>query len=393
MRRIYEYFRGSCLLCIRGPWPEQALSDLAEAGVSFRDVRADHEGLLIRIRASHLQRAQAICRAAGCEAKLQKRSGFRHTFRGLARRWCLFAGCLLLLGLIYLSQSRIWYLDVEGNVTLEDEQILQALESIGIGVGTPGSAIDGQYIKNHMLNLLPELEWISVNRRGAHAIVLVHERDETPEVVDSAAVCNIVAAKAGIVTDMQVYSGFPVVEKGKAVLPGELLVSGIAEGFRAIVTRNAQAEVYALTRYETTLLLPTSYGQAVYTGGEETSWALVIGDKRYNFSQMSGIPLTGYDKIETVYPLTLPGGLEFPVALVKTVCKPYTLQTVQLDEDAAFSMLSEAEERYVSRQLIAGTILQSDAELTQRRGWFFYHAITQASEMIARPVQINPFEQ
>ena len=124
-----------------------------------------------------------------------------------------------------------------------EEQILQALASIGIAPGTRAEEIDVQSIKNEMLNLLPELEWISVNPHGAYAMVLVHEREPVPKVVDPARVSNIVAAKAGIITEMQVYAGFPAVEVGSAVLPGELLVSGLADSFRATVHRNAQAEI------------------------------------------------------------------------------------------------------------------------------------------------------
>lgn len=393
MQRVVDFFLGTCRLCVTGPWTEDALNAFARQRIRFWNLTKSGGKVQLTVYAADFAEVQAICEKTGCTVEQVQHRGAGAAFRGLRGRWLLFVGLLLAGVTAVVLQRFIWHLDVEGNTVLADEQILQALESIGIGIGTPAGALDGQEIKNQMLALLPELEWISVNKHGMFAQVLVRERTEAPKVVDPHLCMNLVAAKAGVITDLQVYSGFAAVEKGKAVLEGELLVSGMGSGWGAVVLRNAQAEVYADTRYDLTAVTPAEHARPDYTGSETRSWSLRIGKKQWNFSRSSGISWTGYDKIETVYQLELPGGIRFPVALVRTVRRAYDAGRAPLERSTAQSMLGQACAQTVARQLIAGSVHGVDASLVRSGGLYRYRAVTAANEMIARAEPINPLAE
>lgn len=390
MQRIVDFFFGTCRLTLKGPWPLRTINHMSDAGVPFWDLRDEDGALHFVIYRRDLPGVKELCERDG-SVLYSEVFGFRHRMRGLKGRYVLLSVLPVVFVMVLFLQNFIWYLQVEGNETLCEEQVLQALESIGIAPGTYVRTIDGQQVKNHMLALLPELEWISVNKHGGWATVLVKERRQTPEVTDPHLISNVVACRAGVISDMQVYSGFAVTEVGDSVLQGELLVSGLGSSWNAVVCRNAQADVYAYTRHETQLILPEESAQADFTGEEKSSWSLIVGKKRWNFFSNSGISLTGYDKIERVYQFALPGGISFPISLVKTICRTYEPIPTLIPEEQAKSLLQQAEKDCVAARLAAGVILDTQQELILQDGLWRLHAVSSANEMIAQTVMINPW--
>ena len=393
MKRAADFLLGTCRLTVRTPWPEQVLAALSRSKLLFWDMRREGDLLSFRIYRRSLPRTKALLQAQGCPVEAQARSGLSWRLRGLRSRWALLLGLAVCICLMVQLQTRVWYFDVSGNERLDDEQILQALEQIGIGFGTSQRLLDEQFIRNRMLLLLPELEWCSVNKRGLHGEVLVKERDPKPEIPDHALVSNLVAARAGVIVRMDVYRGYPVTEVGRSVLPGELLVSGVGTGFDEILCCRAKGEIYALTQHESEWILPEKSRVRRAAGKKTVRWSLVIGKKRLNFFEDSSISLTGYDKIEQNYSCVLPGGISFPIRLVKTVCTAYASAPAPTDEDTALTVLRAAEEDALARSLIAGTVLSKEEALTREGGVYRYRARTDCREMIARTQEINPFTE
>jgi similar to stage IV sporulation protein len=169
---------------------------------------------------------------------------------------------------------------------------------------------------------MEELSWLAVNITGSRAEVIVREREPKPEIVDESRPSNVIAAKSGIITRMEVLAGEAQTEAGRTVLEGDLLVSGIYDlegaewsgislGSRYV---HAMANVYARTWYTLSVQTPLTGTGKDYTGRERTKYALLFGRHRINFYTNAGISFEDYDKIKENRPLRLPGGLTFPVS-------------------------------------------------------------------------------
>lgn len=391
MRQVTDFLLGTCRIRIRGPWPLQVINALRQNGIVFWNLNRSAECFEFWTYTKLEKRVLEIAEGYGCEATMIRKYGAKHAWRGLGGRWILLSCMVLNLILVIVAQNVIWDLRVEGNERLSQEQILQALESIGIHQGTWVSRIEGQSVKNQMLALIPELEWISVNKKGGIATVLVHERSMMPQVRDPKLVTNIIAGKSGVITSVQVQEGFPVTEKGKAVREGELLVSGLGSSWNSIVCRNAQAEVYAYTRYDLHLITPEVFTQRTDQTEEHVRWSLIVGKKRVNFFTNGGISLTGYDRIEEVFQLRLPGDVSFPLSLVKTVYRQYSSDTTALEEETAKQLLTLRSKAFVAGEMVAGQILHTEEALVCEEDVWQLRAVIQAHEMIARTQKINPW--
>jgi similar to stage IV sporulation protein len=72
---------------------------------------------------------------------------------------------------------------------------------------------------------LPQVSWAGVHVRGTRVVIQIAEK--VNPVVRNEHPAHIVAAKAGLVKEILVLAGNPVVKEGDTVIPGQILISGI----------------------------------------------------------------------------------------------------------------------------------------------------------------------
>lgn len=391
MSAVIDFFRGTALLRLEGAWPEGCLNRFAGKRIAFWDAeRIDDFTYTARVYVKDLPRAELAAQRAMCGCTVVSRYGFRARFGGLRYRAVLagLAGAVI-CALCILPQF-IWTLDVQGCETLHEEQVLRALESLGIGFGAWGPSIDSQTVKNHMLALLPELEWIAINRSGGRATVLVQERTAAPELLDRREPANIVASRTGIITEMQVLSGEPAVRPGQTVLRGELLVSGCFDRTTGVQTTHAMAEIYARTWHQQAAVTPADTQVKAYTGEAVTQFALVFGGKRINLYRNSGISQANCDKMTQASTLTLPGGITLPVTLIEETYRAYTLIHTEVDAAAAEEQLGTFTRDYVFSGLVGGEITQFRSSFEAGGGLYRLDSVAECIEQIALEVPTVP---
>ncbi len=394
MSAIINFFRGTIRLSLTGAWPESCLNRFAAQKIAFWDTeKHDEFTYSVRIYAKDRQRAARAAQRAMCDMQVTGEYGFRRQFGAIRCRTALIVCAALILAALCILPQFVWTLEVEGCETLHEEQVLRALESLGIGFGTWGPSIDSQTVKNHMLVLLPQLEWIAVNLSGGRATVLVQERTEVPELIDRKEQVNIVASRTGIIEQMLVLSGQPVVEQGQTVLRGELLVSGYFDSTTGVQVTHAMAEIYARTWHQQTAVTPSSQTVKHYTGETLTRYAIVLGNKRINFYQNSGIPEGICDKMTHTSILTLPGGITLPITLIEETYRFYTTEQTDVDAASAETQLTEFTKSYVFSGLVGGEIVQFDATITEDAGLYRLSSVAECVEQIALEMPTEPEEE
>lgn len=385
MSAVIRFFRGETTLRLTGAAPEECLGRLASRRIGFRRAeRIDDFTYTVRVCRRDEARAAAEAARAQCTCEVIKRAGAAQLLSGLRYRAAIALALAAVIAALCILPQFIWTLDVVGCESLHEEQVLRALESIGVGFGTWGPSVDIQTIKNRMLALLPQLEWIAVNRSGGRATVLIHERVEAPEIATRRGAVNIVAARTGIITEMQVYSGDAVVKSGQTVLRGELLVTGCLERTNGVHFTHAMAEVYARTWHELTVVMPKNYTKKTYTGEEKTQYALILGHRRINFYANSGIPGAKCDKMTEMIPLTLPGGETLPATLLCITYRAYDESPAAADADAACGALEAAAKDYVTGSLIGGSITEQRSDFSGSGALWQLTMVAECSEQIAR---------
>ena len=122
-------------------------------------------------------------------------------------------------------------------------------------------------IRQEILDKYPEkLDWMEFDVDGMIINVRIEERIIT-DTSKSDKVCNLVAAKSGIINDIKVEQGEVLVNINDYVNEGDILVTGVINYNEEMKrTTCASGEVYATTWYTVDVKIPFEYSEYVETG-------------------------------------------------------------------------------------------------------------------------------
>ena len=316
--KLADKLRGRLRVEIRAALPETVLNACAEHGVRLRNVeRRDACTLRADVCEEDWDHIRGLAPSLQAEAKPLTEKGGSRDRKLLRRRAVLLLSLLFLSAALLWSKLHIWEIDVQGCEKLTCGQVLRALEESGVSTGTYWPAVSVDAVRSRMLLRLPTLAWMTVNVSGSRALVHVVERAEKPEIYSERGAADVVASRQGILRDIRVLNGHPLVRRGDAVAEGEILVTGSLDSL-SHPTRciRAEARVLADTWYEWIAVEPE--GRKKGDGVERVSGcvALRLGKKRINLLPGSRKELDGYDKIVHEYTMGVEGLFVFPVSLV-----------------------------------------------------------------------------
>jgi len=219
------------------------------------------------VKASSYRRMRRHAKKTGVRLKVVDKEGAPFHRRKYRRRTGLLVGIALFVVFIYVMSGFIWRIEVNGNETLEDSQVIEALERIGVKTGAWRSSIDVRESERLAMLELDELAWIALNIRGSTIYVEISERTEPPVMVDPHDPCNIVAGQSGQIVSMRVYEGEALLQEGDTVLKGDIIISGITEDrLGQSLYRHALADITARVEPVIRVEVPLHQTQFVETG-------------------------------------------------------------------------------------------------------------------------------
>lgn len=390
MKLFEKLFRGYVRLRITGAAPQTCLNKLTERGIPFRELlREDELHYSFCVSPQNAEEAERLAMSAYCTAERVEYVGWKTLWQRLRRRPMLVVGMLCAVFFSFFLQTRVWVIEVHGNERLYKGEIVHALEELGIQPGASATAFDQQELKLRMLNLLPELSWIAVNRNGGVLTVLVTERSDPTENATKHTAANLVAVRDGVLTEVSVLEGMRLCQVGDTVRKGQILVSGFEDYGLCIRGVCAQGEIYGQTWHRGILVTTCERTFKAYTGREWKSRAIIFGRKRINLSGNSGISYAECDKMIDRIPLHLPG-YTFPIVLETVTYREYTPTRMPITETEAEKLLRNAWERMTNASMVAGKLEETKDSLQRTQDCYILTAESICNEMLARSVPLEP---
>ncbi len=185
------------------------------------------------------------------------------------KRNYIFCICLLIGVILFFIMSNMV---VKINIIHENREIREIiadeLDEYGIKVlSFKKSYKKLDKIRQEILDKYPEkLDWIEFDVDGMIINVRIEERIITDTSKDDK-VCNLVAAKSGIINDIKVEQGEVLVNINDYVNEGDILVTGVINYNEEMKrTTCASGEIYATTWYTVDVKIPFEYSEYVETG-------------------------------------------------------------------------------------------------------------------------------
>jgi similar to stage IV sporulation protein len=205
---------------------EKFINMSAGRGIFLWDIRRVAEDrILISARLSAVHPLRHIARKTNCRFKFRERQGLPFIISRIRRRKSLLVGAVLFLVGMYLLSSFVWFVDIQGNKRISDSQILQSAAGAGLKRWVFRWNFQPAKVEAAIKEDLPQVSWAGVHVRGTRVVIQIAEK--VNPVVRNEHPAHIVAAKAGLVKEILVLAGNPVVKEGDTVIPGQILISGI----------------------------------------------------------------------------------------------------------------------------------------------------------------------
>ena len=192
---MLNYLRGTAEIEVTSASAALCLNRWTAADLPFWALQTESE-LVFRCRVyeADLNQIRREAARAWCEIRVLRQFGLPCVLRRLRSRPILAFGLPLAVALAFFLQSFVWFLRVEGNERVPEQEILHALWEEGVRFGAWGPSLDSERLKNRMLNRVPELRWLAVTREGGVVTVSVAEREPEEAPLETAGTLDIYMA-------------------------------------------------------------------------------------------------------------------------------------------------------------------------------------------------------
>ena len=264
MLYLYRFFCGILEVEFFGIYPEKIINLCAKNRIAVWNVHYGNNKIRLFITVKDFKRLPKILKRSGLRLHILNKTGFPFFINRYKRRFGIFAGIVIFFAVLQFMSGFIWIIEVEGNKTVTDREILAICKDLGIEIGVKRNSIDTKNTPQDLLLKTDKLSWGSFNIEGCKLTVNVTEI--VPKTEDNTVATNLKAAKDGIIEKIDVTSGNPVVKVGDIVKKGDLLVSGITETMRDTKFLHSIGTVTAKTEETITLFEPFIKKSETLTG-------------------------------------------------------------------------------------------------------------------------------
>ena len=333
--RLWNYFCGYAIITVKGIRVEKFINLAVVNEIYLWDMeKVDYYTLRTKISIKDFFRIRDIVKATDSSINIQEKCGLPFKIKIMKKRKLLFFGLGALLIFLYILSSYIWMIEISGQRTVAENDILEKLEDAGLKEGILKAKIDKRHIENAVLVSMTELTWIGIEIKGTKAYVTVSEKIAEPEQINIEEPCNIIASKNAVIDKILVLNGDGVAKDGDTVTKGQLLVTGIIQRENAeIKLVHSMAKVFAKTWYEDVEEIPLKQTDYKCSGRTKKVYSLEFigkGPKR-NIT----IPYKDYNKNINEDYIFIFGDYVFPFKLITVTFSELIPKEKVLDTEEA----------------------------------------------------------
>ena len=350
--RLIRYLRGYLDIKLEGVYSEKVLSDFAKTKVNIWRLKYHNNNIYCRVYAKDFKKIREIRRNTGVKVKIIKKNGFPFFWKRYSQRFGFIVGAVLFFVTIKFLSCFIWVINVNGNNTVKDREIINTLSKIGIYEAVKASKIDAKNDAQQLLMLRDDLAWASLNIEGSVLNVNVSEIKKTKK-RDNTVPTNIIAGRDGIIRKIDAVSGDVRVRVGENVHKGDVLVSGIIESLSSTVFLRSNATVIA--QIEKTYETREDYVKCIKHSTGKTKSQIVL--------ELFGVKVPLFlpkkeRNIKTSYKATQISIFEnkVPIRTYKKITNYYKNKKVYSSEEEIKDLLNSRMNEYFSKKEIEGYI-------------------------------------
>lgn len=376
--KLINFVMGYLTIECRASFAREAVNIMMKNEIDYWDMHRLEDGRLVfTMLLKEYRRLKRLCHDDADSFSVHSQKGVPVIFKRYRKRIGIPIGLMLFSFILWSSTLFIWDIQVSGNETLTDSEIIDSLSDLGCSIGAFIPKIDFYALCNKCVLEKDKIAWIAVNMDGTTAQVRVIEAKE-PDIEsdkNNGSPTNLVASRDGYIMRIELNSGMATVKPGQTVSKGSLLVSGVnavkSQSGKAFMLVRSEGRVFAETHREIKVSVPLKTREKVFAGVSESEKTLKIFGKKIKLHESSSILPENCDIIENtrrivlfeegikLFGFNIVDKIDLPVYVITRSYNEYTYSEISLTEEEAFS---------VAKQLLAEKIEVElpDAEILTR---------------------------
>ena len=215
---------------VRGLSAEKLLNAARQQGISFSRVKREKSrSLLMRCSEKDYEAFRPLAQEKGFEISEAQPVGILRLEKRLAKRIGLWAGALIVLGLLIWALGYVWEVRVE-NAGAYLGEVRTFLDELGVRPGIRRSGVNLSDLRGKLEWRLPTVKWVRTEWQGVSLVVRLEEGVPPPEIASNEGTGDVVAASDGLIQRVTTYAGTPAVKAGDFVKAGQTLIRGEERG-------------------------------------------------------------------------------------------------------------------------------------------------------------------
>lgn len=270
-------------------------------------------------------------------------------------------GVLCAGAFFYWNASCIHSIEIYGNTTVSDTEILAALDSLGIRPGTPYREIAFTAAEQQLRLAVSDIEWIAMRHSGGRLVVDLREETPPPSIRHDRIPTNYIATVSAQITKLEVLGGHALAARGDAVKPGDVIISGVVQDPNG-VTRfyHADGRVEGIYEYDFECYQP--FCEEITVNGVQSSQAFLdVFGKRIPLSVGFSPPPEPFIYTEESKPLML-FGTPAPFSIIRchyteqlpmiTAYSPEETDALLLERVSRFEQNFHNDDKIISKEIV-----------------------------------------
>jgi similar to stage IV sporulation protein len=342
---LLDNIRGIIKFTIVTDSPEEFINLLRKSSVSAKNLKVEDgflTGECYGFDKRALEKLTAMHRAEFIETA---RHGFIFTAAKYRRRYGIIAGVIAAIAMVFFLSNITMKIDIYGNETMSDAEVLAVLSDAGIRIGSYLPNISLAEVESDIISNVEGVAWAGIKRSGPIVSVQIAEMTKKPEITPTNRPCNIISMKnAQIVKINSIPMGMLVPMLYDTVKEGDLLVSGVVNG-KLGNTYYVHAMGDITGRYSEKITFNESFThrQTVY-GNKYTRRSLWLFGLKIPLTPAINSPENAEVNEELSYFNILT--LALPIGIVNTQIRPYEVTEEILTPEDTNTLLLEKIARY-----------------------------------------------
>ncbi|MBQ3007700.1 MAG: sporulation protein YqfD [Clostridia bacterium] len=227
--KFLRFLSGYVSLIAEGGFPERFINLCRLRGILLWELRCKDGVITACMGRKDYLKIRPVAKKSGMRVRIKKKNGLPFFLDRHSRRIGVVIGICFCVASLSILSTRIWSIDVSGNICVPSEEILEVFEELGVRKGAAADKINISAVENSALIKLSDIAWLNVNISGSAAMIEVRERGAADEKDEDDTPSDIVAARDGQIVILRPFNGTQEQKIGNPVLKGDLLISGIEE--------------------------------------------------------------------------------------------------------------------------------------------------------------------